>query len=80
MNTLSIAANVATFGTLTATYTRDARETPWGINHCARFSGVNILVSRAIAQAYSRGLARHGEIIRDGRDVLVVDGYTSLGD
>lgn len=80
MSTLSITGNVATFGKVTATYTRATRETPWGIESLARFEGANILVSRAIAQAYSRGLARHGEVTRDGRACLVVDGYHSIGD
>lgn len=80
MNTLSIAANVATFGRLTAAYTRDARETAWGIDRIARFDGCNCLVSRAIAEAYNRTLPRRGEMLRDGNAYLVVDGYTSLGD
>lgn len=80
MNTLRITDSVATFGNIVGTYTRDARETPWGINRCARFSGRNGLATLILARAYNSTLPRPGEVIRVGNDHLVVDGYTSLGD
>ena len=72
--------NIATFNTFRATITRDARETAYGINQYARFSSNTAIAAAAIARAYSRTLARHGDIIRDGKDFLVCDGYYSLGD
>lgn len=79
-NMIIIKNNVATVGNFTAKVSRDARETNWGINQYARFASNTAIAACAIARAYSKTLTRHGDIIRDGKDFLVCDGYLSLGD
>lgn len=73
-------SNTATLGNLRAAIARDARETTWGINQYTRFASNTALAACVIARAYSRTLTRHGDILRDGKDFLVCDGYLSLGD
>lgn len=70
----------ATLGNLRAVISRDARDTSHGINQYTRFAARNALTACAVARAYSRTLTRHGDILRDGNDFLVCDGYLSLGD